>query len=125
MGVEQTLFWWNKYSALERDNVLDYYLYFYKDIRKDTFRILKDMIWFAGFDQFIDDALITDIIGESDIEKRRDKVAIINKGDICAFHSENTLYPETKRIANALMLDVLGLDLIHKFNESCFVTFGT
>ncbi len=61
--------WWNKYAILEKNNVLDWYIYFYEDFRVNKYEILKDMIWFAGYDKYINDRLIYEIITETDIKK--------------------------------------------------------
>ena len=117
--LENAQIWWNKFAVLERENVMDYYLYFYEDIRRFPFRILKEIIWFAGLEEFINDKVIRYILSESDIEKRRHDVDIINQGNICSFHAEQSLFDDTKRRANVLMTDVLTQELIDRFNESC------
>ena len=114
--------WWDKYSELEMDNVMDYYLYFYEDIRMYQYEILKDMIWFAGYDKYIDDELIREIMDETDIDKSSPNSYTVNNGDLCSFHSENSLTEETKRYANKLMLEVLNDDLIQKFNRTCHIS---
>ena len=119
--LENTQIWWNKFSALERDNVMDWFLYFYEDIRQNPFGILQDMIWFAGYQAFIDQEMIQNILSETDIGKRKASADIINNGDICSFHSERILFEETKQRANQLMIDVLSRELIDKFNRTCLI----
>merc|ERR1712087_1094517 len=97
--LQQTQKWWDKFSTLEMIDAMDWYLYFYEDIRRDAFSILKEIIWFAGFDAFIDDRLIREILIQTDIDKRREHSGAANSGEICSFHSERRLYAETKRRA--------------------------
>eukprot|EP01084_Bolivina_argentea_P041757 77084_1 len=112
--------WWNKYSTLEKNNVLDWYIYFYEDFRINTYQILKDMIWFAGYDNYINDRLIYKIIDETDI-KRLVSRNRVNGGNICSFHSENSLSVQTKYYANQLMASMLNNELIQKFNKTCAI----
>ena len=119
--LQNTNVWWTKYSMLEQESPMDWYLYFYSDFRQHTFEILRDMIWFAGFDEYIDDAMIHEIITETSIEKTK-RHANVNKGLLCSFDSENSLTPQTKQYANELMLRTLNSELISKFNRTCPIT---